>query len=98
MVPLNRLIKFEKEEYARIGIMPRYGNADSIRWFEVEPNCTFHILNCFEEGDEVSNENITFFFLFNSLPAMYLMFFFFLLCFFFFFFAGAGCSEGMQVP
>ncbi|KAJ6669993.1 BETA-CAROTENE DIOXYGENASE [Salix viminalis] len=33
--------------------MPRYGNADSIRWFEVEPNCTFHILNCFEEGDEV---------------------------------------------
>eukprot|EP00258_Populus_trichocarpa_P029846 XP_024445865.1 carotenoid 9,10(9',10')-cleavage dioxygenase [Populus trichocarpa] len=47
------LIKFEKEEYARIGIMPRYGNADSIRWFEVEPNCTFHILNCFEEGDEV---------------------------------------------
>ena len=62
MVPLNRLIKFEKEEYARIGIMPRYGNADSIRWFEVEPNCTFHILNCFEEGDEVTNENITFFF------------------------------------
>ncbi|KAL3566267.1 hypothetical protein D5086_031682 [Populus alba] len=48
-----KLIKFEKEEYARIGIMPRYGNADSIRWFEVEPNCTFHILNCFEEGDEV---------------------------------------------
>ncbi|PNS92599.2 hypothetical protein POPTR_018G043000v4 [Populus trichocarpa] len=47
------LIKFEKEEYARIGIMPRCGNADSIRWFEVEPNCTFHILNCFEEGDEV---------------------------------------------
>ncbi|KAG6740449.1 hypothetical protein POTOM_055900 [Populus tomentosa] len=47
------LIKFEKEEYARIGIMPRYGDADSIRWFEVEPNCTFHILNCFEEGDEV---------------------------------------------
>jgi hypothetical protein len=39
-----------------------------------------------------------FFFVFNSLPAMYLMFFFFLLCFFFFFFAGAGCSEGMQVP
>ncbi|CAK7353224.1 unnamed protein product [Dovyalis caffra] len=47
------LIKFDKEDYARIGIMPRYGDADSIRWFEVEPNCTFHILNCFEEGDEV---------------------------------------------
>ncbi|KAB5514043.1 hypothetical protein DKX38_027949 [Salix brachista] len=47
------LIKFDKEEYARIGIMPRYGTADSIRWFEVEPNCTFHLLNCFKEGDEV---------------------------------------------
>ncbi|CAK7353226.1 unnamed protein product [Dovyalis caffra] len=47
------LIKFDKEDYARIGIMPRYGDADSIRWFEVEPNCTFHIINCFEEGDEV---------------------------------------------
>ncbi|KAG5225397.1 carotenoid cleavage dioxygenase [Salix suchowensis] len=47
------LIKFDKEEYARIGVMPRYGDADSVRWFEVEPNCTFHILNCFEEGDEV---------------------------------------------
>ncbi|CAK7353232.1 unnamed protein product [Dovyalis caffra] len=37
---------------ARIGIMPRYGDADSVKWFEVEPNCTFHILNCFEDGDQ----------------------------------------------
>uniref|UniRef100_B9H8Z8 Uncharacterized protein n=1 Tax=Populus trichocarpa TaxID=3694 RepID=B9H8Z8_POPTR len=47
------LIKFDNEDYARIGIMPRYGDVDSVRWFEVEPNCTFHILNCFEEGVEV---------------------------------------------
>ncbi|KAF9681111.1 hypothetical protein SADUNF_Sadunf06G0191500 [Salix dunnii] len=47
------LLKYEKEKYARIGVMPRYGDAESTRWFEVEPNCTFHILNCFEEGDEV---------------------------------------------
>ncbi|KAK4854458.1 hypothetical protein QYF36_024159 [Acer negundo] len=47
------LIKYENEGYARIGIMPRYGNADSIKWFDVEPNCTFHIINCFEDGDEV---------------------------------------------
>ncbi|KAE8722713.1 hypothetical protein F3Y22_tig00013738pilonHSYRG00031 [Hibiscus syriacus] len=33
--------------------MPRYGDEDSIRWFEVKPNCTFHIINCFEDGDEV---------------------------------------------
>ncbi|XP_027356871.1 carotenoid 9,10(9',10')-cleavage dioxygenase-like [Abrus precatorius] len=58
-IDLNRLlkggslIKFSKEEYARIGVMPRYGDANSIKWFEVEPNCTFHIINSFEDGHEV---------------------------------------------
>ncbi|KAL5558680.1 hypothetical protein UlMin_034891 [Ulmus minor] len=47
------LVKYNKEGYARIGVMPRYRDADSVTWFEVEPNCTFHILNCFEDGDEV---------------------------------------------
>ena len=45
-------MKFEKESYARIGVMPRYGDADSVKWFEVDPYCTFHIVNCFETGDE----------------------------------------------
>jgi carotenoid cleavage dioxygenase-like enzyme len=49
-----RLIKYNKEEYARIGIMPRYGDSDSIRWFEVQPNYTFHIINCFEDDEEVN--------------------------------------------
>ncbi|KAK7282982.1 hypothetical protein RIF29_12147 [Crotalaria pallida] len=49
----GQLIKYDKEEYARIGVMPRYGDADSIKWFEVEPNCTFHIINSFEDGNEV---------------------------------------------
>ncbi|XP_038699171.1 carotenoid 9,10(9',10')-cleavage dioxygenase-like isoform X2 [Tripterygium wilfordii] len=47
------LIKYNKEGYARIGIMPRYGHAESVKWFDVEPNCTFHILNCFEDDAEV---------------------------------------------
>ncbi|XP_034204570.1 carotenoid 9,10(9',10')-cleavage dioxygenase 1-like [Prunus dulcis] len=47
------LLKYEKEEYARIGVMPRYGDSDSVKWFEVQTNCTFHILNCFEEANEV---------------------------------------------
>ncbi|KAL6008031.1 hypothetical protein ACLOJK_033537 [Asimina triloba] len=47
------LLKHEGESYARIGVMPRYGNADSIQWFDLEPHCTFHILNCFEDGNEV---------------------------------------------
>ncbi|CAM8958615.1 unnamed protein product [Rhodiola kirilowii] len=47
------LIKYEGDEYARIGVMPRYGDTSSIQWFNVDPNITFHILNCFEDGDEV---------------------------------------------
>ena len=47
-------MKYNKEEYARIGVMPHYGDANSIKWFEVEPNCTFHIINSFEDGHEAS--------------------------------------------
>ncbi|CAK7337629.1 unnamed protein product [Dovyalis caffra] len=47
------LIKFNQSEYARIGIMPRYGDAESIKWFHVASNCTFHLLNCFEDGDQI---------------------------------------------
>ncbi|EOY29733.1 hypothetical protein QUC31_020619 [Theobroma cacao] len=49
----GQLVKYEKEGDARIGIMPRYGDEDSIQWFKVKPNCTFHLFNCFENGDEV---------------------------------------------
>ncbi|KAG4197796.1 hypothetical protein ERO13_A05G047200v2 [Gossypium hirsutum] len=49
----GKLIKYESEGNARIGIMPCYGDAGSIHWFKVKPNCTFHIFNCFEDGDEV---------------------------------------------
>lgn len=48
----NRLIKYEKEKYSKIGVMPRYGNADSVQWFLVEPSCAFHLINCFENGDD----------------------------------------------
>ncbi|XP_059639102.1 carotenoid 9,10(9',10')-cleavage dioxygenase 1-like [Cornus florida] len=47
------LIRYDNEGYARIGVMPRYGDAESVLWFEVEPSCAFHILNCYEDGDEV---------------------------------------------
>jgi len=53
LVKGGQLIQFEKESYARIGVMPRYGDADSVVWFNVEPFCMFHLVNCFEEGDEV---------------------------------------------
>ena len=50
-----RLIKYNKEDDTRIGIVPRYGDSHSIRWFEVETNCTSHIINCFEDDNEVND-------------------------------------------
>ncbi|XP_038896611.1 carotenoid 9,10(9',10')-cleavage dioxygenase 1-like [Benincasa hispida] len=55
----NRLIrggvflKYDKLGYSRIGVMPRYGDGDSIQWFDVKPNCSMHLFNCFEHNDEV---------------------------------------------
>ncbi|XP_027356872.1 9-cis-epoxycarotenoid dioxygenase NCED1, chloroplastic-like [Abrus precatorius] len=58
IIDLNRLlrngplIKYGNKKYARIGIMPIYGDADSTKWFEVEPNTTFHLINSFKDGHE----------------------------------------------
>ncbi|CAL4933445.1 unnamed protein product [Urochloa decumbens] len=38
---------------SRIGVMPRFGNVESIRWFDVENHCSFHLFNCFEDKNEV---------------------------------------------
>ncbi|XP_052157761.1 carotenoid 9,10(9',10')-cleavage dioxygenase 1-like [Oryza glaberrima] len=38
---------------SRIGVMPRFGDADSIIWFDVENHCSYHLFNCFEDGNEV---------------------------------------------
>ncbi|KAK2970507.1 hypothetical protein RJ640_012250 [Escallonia rubra] len=47
------LIKYDVEGYARIGVMPRYGDANSVCWFDVKRSSAFHVFNCFEDGDEV---------------------------------------------
>ncbi|KAL6344649.1 hypothetical protein AAG906_002555 [Vitis piasezkii] len=49
----QRLIKYDKGDSARIGVMARYGDADSVRWFSVESHCTFHIVNSFEDEQVV---------------------------------------------
>ncbi|XP_056166735.1 carotenoid 9,10(9',10')-cleavage dioxygenase 1-like [Syzygium oleosum] len=49
----GQLLKYDKEKTSRFGVMLRYGDADSVQWFEVETCSTFHILNTFEDGDEV---------------------------------------------
>lgn len=38
---------------ARIGVMPRAGSAESVRWFEIEPCYVFHPMNAYDDGDTV---------------------------------------------
>lgn len=44
---------FEKGVPSRFGILPRYGNNEDIQWFEAHPCYINHILNAYENGDEV---------------------------------------------
>lgn len=44
--------KWDPELGARIGVMPRYGDADSVRWFPVSLGALFHSVNAFEQTDD----------------------------------------------
>lgn len=46
-------IVFRRDMPSRFGIIPRFGESDSIRWFEAKPCYIYHTINAFEEGDEV---------------------------------------------
>ena len=37
----------------RFGILPRYGTADQVQWFEADPTYVLHWMNAYEEGDEI---------------------------------------------
>ena len=34
-------------------MIPRHGSGDQIRWFEAEPCYIYHVINAWEEGDEI---------------------------------------------
>lgn len=44
-------VSWQPDKGARIGVMPRDGGNDDIRWIEVEPFYVFHFLNAFDRGD-----------------------------------------------
>lgn len=52
-----------KNRSTKLGIMPRNGTPDQMRWLEMEPRHMFHELNVWEEGDtlyaDVAAANIT---------------------------------------
>jgi carotenoid cleavage dioxygenase len=37
----------------RLGVLPRRGGADQIRWFDAAPTYVLHWVNAYEEGDEI---------------------------------------------
>mgnify|MGYP003630713596 CR=1 FL=1 len=46
-------IRFNSKMPTRFGVIPRHGASDSIKWFEFTPCFLYHVVNCWEEGDEV---------------------------------------------
>ncbi|MCV6626550.1 MAG: carotenoid oxygenase family protein [Cellvibrionaceae bacterium] len=46
-------IRFDSSLPIKFGVIPRFGESDSIRWFEFSSCFVYHVINCWEEGDEV---------------------------------------------
>ena len=46
-------LTFNRELPSRFGVIPRRGQAHEIRWFEAKPCYIYHVVNSWEEGDEI---------------------------------------------
>ncbi|WP_410650928.1 carotenoid oxygenase family protein [Amycolatopsis sp. cmx-4-54] len=44
---------FDRSLPSRFGVLPRYGNGSQIRWFEASPCYIYHVVNSWEQGEEV---------------------------------------------
>jgi len=44
---------WNEEHQARVGLLPRGGEAGDVMWFDVEPCWVFHTLNAYDDGDKV---------------------------------------------
>ena len=47
------MLAWEPENGSRIGVVPRMGGDDDVKWFEIDNCMMFHVANAWEEGDEV---------------------------------------------
>ena len=56
LMPLvgRAMLRYRADRGARIGILPRYGSGDQVRWFDVEPGFLFHVLNAWENDDTLT--------------------------------------------
>jgi carotenoid cleavage dioxygenase len=47
------VLAYDAGHGARLGVLPRRGKGEEVRWFEVKPCYVFHTLNAYDDGDEV---------------------------------------------
>lgn len=46
-------IRWDPDNGARLGVIPRHGKAEDVRWFDIPISFVFHTANAYEEGDEI---------------------------------------------
>lgn len=46
-------VEFHRDLPSRFGVLPKRGGGDEIRWFDAKPCYIYHVVNAWEEGDEV---------------------------------------------
>jgi len=56
------------EAGSRIGVMPRNGRADDLRWITMDPSYVFHVLNAFDDGDRTVMDVIRYDAVFETAP------------------------------
>ena len=47
-------IDFHPELPMRLGVIPRFGRSDEIRWFDFTPCFLYHVVNAWEDGDWIT--------------------------------------------
>ncbi len=46
-------VRFNTDLPTRFGVVPRRGQPEDVRWFEFEPTYALHVINTYEDGDDI---------------------------------------------
>ncbi|MEM9620591.1 MAG: carotenoid oxygenase family protein [Pseudomonadota bacterium] len=46
-------VRFHQDLPSRFAVLPRRGQPEDVRWFEADPTFVLHVINAYEEGDDV---------------------------------------------
>ncbi len=70
LATVGRTIPYEwvADAGARIGVMPRTGGNDQIRWIGIDPTYVFHVLNCYDDSDNIVMDVVRYDSAFDTAP------------------------------